>query len=407
MRFPDGSLRSLGVDSLGWGLLGTFIRADAQGALLDQVITQDNLCGPVTADGICRDGAAVTCSAQGFWSDDCAANGRQCVVTSGKAMCVCECDTTAGCESGCACDPACVDAGVDGGSEGGTEWPTESCDPLVADACGAEFACDLVDFVSEETGCRPVGTTEAYQTCSVSASPCVAGSTCIALKPDTWYCAPFCDPASPSCPGVGACIAVYNDVGTCLKPDDCDLASATSCPWGEACILVDGERFCFPHGGGAEGSSCSTLNKCRPGLFCDGTQCAKWCHSSADCSGLACVDIGSVPAQPDVGTCSDEQADSGVDAPEADAEADGGGGFGGDGGAGGSGGFGGTGGNSGFGGTGGTSPGDAGLEGTPDAVDDEDSGCGCRVARAPRSSSAWAAVGLALVGWIVRRRRSA
>lgn len=416
-RFPDGSLRSLGVGSLGWGLLGTFIRADAQGSFLDQVITPENLCGQVTADGMCRGGAAVSCTSQGFFSEDCAGGGGECVVQAGKAMCNCACDTTPGCDPGCGCDSACVDAGVDAGTDADAQPPTGSCeemaDLLNADACGDGYACDIVDFVQETAGCRPAGTTPAYGSCSVSTPPCVAGSTCLAIRFEAWTCAPWCDPANPICPGTGHCIGIYSIggdvVGGCVEPNNCDLASTTSCSDGEACVLLDGGRYCLPHGPGKEGNVCSAVNSCRPGLTCDGGECKKWCRSSADCGSMACVEIGLVPEQPDIGYCSDAVVDAGVDAAD-DAtsdvhdaaeggDTDGGAGAGGaEGGAGG-----GVGGGVGGGaGSGGTTPSDAG---TPRPPSESDDGCGCRIASdSSRHAPLGALTGLVLLGIALRRR---
>ncbi|HEY3357800.1 MAG TPA: hypothetical protein VGQ83_31400 [Polyangia bacterium] len=124
-RFPDGSLRTLGIDSLGEGAGGTFVRVDNQAALLDAVVTPELTCGPVGPGGLCRDGVVIACGAQGFTSLDCAASGRDCAIDAqGQAGCACTCDTEPYCQADCPCDAACPCA----------------CD--VSDACDPGCTCD-------------------------------------------------------------------------------------------------------------------------------------------------------------------------------------------------------------------------------------------------------------------------
>jgi len=329
-RFPDGSLRTLGMDSLSGGLLGTFVRIDAQGSFLDQVVTPDLVCGAVGPEGVCRDHAAVACGPNGFTSNDCLASGQDCAVDGqGHAACVCACDTTSACDTGCACDAACADAGAEAGTDGGTDaapdGPVPTCntvdDLLNPDSCGPGMSCDIVDFVAGKAGCRPEGTVEAYDECSVSTPPCVAGSTCVALTPSNWKCDPFCNANStnPGCPGPGVCIPMYqvgtSVAGVCMEPDNCDLSSTSSCPSGYGCYLIEDGRFCFPAGNYNSGASCTYLNDCRAGYDCLNGKCTRWCTDPAQCSGATvCDGIGDTTAQPDVGHCIASTADAGTDA---------------------------------------------------------------------------------------------
>jgi MYXO-CTERM domain-containing protein len=88
-RFPDGSLRNLGVCSVGATELMAFMRLDPQGSFFDSLITPELLCGPIDDKGTCRDGLVVACGASGFVTEDCPAQGRRCVTGSnGKARCL-------------------------------------------------------------------------------------------------------------------------------------------------------------------------------------------------------------------------------------------------------------------------------------------------------------------------------
>jgi hypothetical protein len=389
-RFPDGSLRTLGMDSLAGGLLGAFVRIDAQAAFLDATITSELLCGAVGVDGICRDHAAVACGPNGFTSDDCLATGADCAVDGqGHAACVCACDTTAACDSGCGCDPLCADAGVEAGSDAAgdaaLDGPAPTCatvdDLLNPDSCGAGMACDIVDFIAGKAGCRVAGTVGVYGECSVSTPPCVAGSTCLGFTSSNWKCDPFCNAnsADPGCPGVGVCIPAVpvgaSVVGVCMEPDDCDLASTSGCPSGYGCYLLDDARFCFQAGPSGAGASCTYINDCRAGYDCLNGECTRWCKDAAGCSGdTVCDGIGDTSAQPDVGHCVIGDADAGSDATDdaaqdatPDAPAD----------------------------VAATPDAPADVAATPDATSDahvppapepDDSGCGCRGSRS-RSTS--------------------
>lgn len=329
-RFPDGSLRTLGMDSLANGLLGSFVRTDAQGSFIDQVVTPELLCGAVGPEGICRDHAVVACDAHGFTSNDCLASGQDCAIDGqGHAACVCACDTNAGCDASCACDPSCADAGHEAGPDGDTDAAPDAAAPtcgtvthlLNPASCGPGMACDIVDFVASKTGCRPAGTVGVYGECSVSTPPCISGTTCLALTPSSWKCDPFCNAniADPGCPGVGVCVPMYqvgsSTAGVCMEPDNCDLSSTSSCPSGYGCYLLEDGRFCFPAGSYNGGASCTYLNDCRAGYDCLNGKCTRWCKDSSQCTGATvCDGFGNTPAQPDVGHCVIGAADGGVDA---------------------------------------------------------------------------------------------
>lgn len=108
LRFEDGSLRTLGQCSSGMGGVMRFSSTDVQTALLDEVVDQTLLCGPVDETGTCRDDLVVRCDAQGFSSIDCRATEEQCVVgDDGTPSCVCACDIEPYCQEDCSCDADC------------------------------------------------------------------------------------------------------------------------------------------------------------------------------------------------------------------------------------------------------------------------------------------------------------
>lgn len=113
-RFPDGTLRVLGVASVGGinDLMG-FIRLDVDGDFLDSVITEGSLCGQVTASGSCVEDTVVSCDNRGFLARDCRDAGLSCALDSANAAhCTCACDSLPECQPECGCDPEClVDAG--------------------------------------------------------------------------------------------------------------------------------------------------------------------------------------------------------------------------------------------------------------------------------------------------------
>ncbi len=124
-RFPDGSLRHLGVASTGSDGDMRFVRTDTQATLLDELVDDTLMCGPLVAQGACRDNIAVRCDAQGFWSTDCGPSSEECQADGeGLAACVCPCDTEPFCQLDCVCDAEC---------------PCE-CD--VSEGCDADCPCD-------------------------------------------------------------------------------------------------------------------------------------------------------------------------------------------------------------------------------------------------------------------------
>lgn len=423
-RYDDGSLRTIGMASVGGGTLMGFVRTDPQGSFVDQVVTPEVLCGSVGAAGICRDGAVVACGPSGFTSEDCTAQGLECVVDgAGQAACVdpgasdcgddcqvCHTETGSGCSlvapgrgsgasvlgcacllgaivglrrrwrraalgvgllagagvlaaQGCAGDPETVctsvgaptGAGGAGGAAGtggaatGGALP-DTCDTLddLLDpaACGEGRACDIADFLAMTVGCRPAGTTAAYELCSAATPPCEAGTTCSGLDPAAERCLPYCDEDIGQCPGDGVCLLAMDQTShilKCLAPDGCDVLTQEPCnrQFGLACYFIDdtANTYCLYEGSRSAGASCTSPEQCRPGYGCVGSNpsiCAKWCTEPDDCTGAAtCLGIGDIPGHAELGYCGEEGGAGGA----------GGGDTGGAGGAGGApGGAGGTGG---------------------------------------------------------------
>jgi hypothetical protein len=191
-------------------------------------------------------------------------------------------------------------------------------DLVAPDACGPGATCDLADFVSGAVGCRPTGTTAAYAPCSGATPDCVAGASCLGLKPTTYACLPLCDVRAPACPGGGVCLVLTDvmgaaDVGYCLPAADCDLLTNVGCTpdyYGVfSCTLVDGTRVCLPPGNTPNGQPCQADADCLRGAGCRANgRCASWCRvtdggASGCVAPATCQGVGQIPAAPDVGHC--------------------------------------------------------------------------------------------------------
>ncbi len=136
-RFPDGTIRTLGIASVGYksGKKMRLGRADALNWFFDEVLDASLVCGSVGAGGTCKQDSLVNCDGQQFTVVDCQEQDEICEVDGeGAAQCVCSCDANPYCEPDCPCDDQC---------------PC-SCD--LTDQCDEGCACDPVCHQQEEAG---------------------------------------------------------------------------------------------------------------------------------------------------------------------------------------------------------------------------------------------------------------
>lgn len=79
-RFPDGSLRTLGVVSTGTTEIENVSRFDTENTWFQSLFEPDNLCGSVDENGTCMGQLVVTCSDHGFLVTDCSVEDMVCVI---------------------------------------------------------------------------------------------------------------------------------------------------------------------------------------------------------------------------------------------------------------------------------------------------------------------------------------
>lgn len=307
-RFPDGSWRNLGVDSLGAGTQGTFVRLDAQGSFLDKNITMDQICGPVGPNGVCRDNAAVACGPNGFTSEDCSPKGMDCALgDEGKAGCVCACDQEAFCEdackcdpqcaacacdlsavctSSCACDPDCDNQGTGGGTDGPKQESSGGCAVPAGGAGGALGWLLMLPMLVLARRSRRAG--------GIRLAPLLAGFFVAALA--SFGCS---DGGGGGSGGSGGSTtstttstqstttssSTHIVLGTCAGL--ADLLDPTSCGEGQACDVVDfiaSTVGCRPAGTTPAYAACTvSLPLCAAGSTCIGlSQDALACHPFCD-----------------------------------------------------------------------------------------------------------------------------
>jgi Trypsin len=164
-RFPDGTLRSVGVCSSivetnpGEPQAMRFVRLDDNTSFFAEVATPELLCGGVPEAGSCHDGAVVKCDARGFVSEDCRADGRDCVARDGEPpRCACACDQNPYCDPDCACDATCAACACD---------VSAACDP----GCACDAPCnqngDDPKAADGAAGCSTTGNAGAPRSESV------------------------------------------------------------------------------------------------------------------------------------------------------------------------------------------------------------------------------------------------
>ncbi len=284
-HFPDGSLRVLGVDSLGMSGLNAFMRLDPQGSFLDSLITPELLCGSVTDAGTCRGSELISCGSRGFLSLDCSTLQRSCAVDdAGKARCVsdaCACDLTPGtCDPDCSCDPdcACVTKRSGGCAAAGSSG--------ASGALGLLIALAAPPILRRRLGRRAM--LAALALLAASALGCSGSETTVCSTRDA---------------GEVEAGSVSHLSSRCRTTED--LFKSDACPAGLACdiaALVGDAVGCRTAGSTAAYAECRPGSPpCVAGTTCRGLDpssqnCLPFCKSrTGTCSDGICVD-GIVPA---------------------------------------------------------------------------------------------------------------
>ena len=109
----------------------------------------------------------------------------------------------------------------DGGLAVDVDFETEApaCDPSAQD-CADGLSCALTDFGSAQFECRPEGFVPAYQEC-FTPSECEMDHACLPTTENfncgfgADCCVPICDVAAPACPFGEACVPVDGTTGIC------------------------------------------------------------------------------------------------------------------------------------------------------------------------------------------------
>lgn len=145
-----------------------FINLANQAEFIQGIATNDILCGSVTPEGICLEGAVVRCDGDGFYmADDCTQRNATCVVSeAGTAACQCECDADETCDATCECDADCpCECDVTGDCDSDC-----ACDPTCAttvqDDEAPEVSEDVIDVGEQDptgsgAGCSYSGASES------------------------------------------------------------------------------------------------------------------------------------------------------------------------------------------------------------------------------------------------------
>lgn len=260
---------------------------------------------------ICEpDGSAPACGALG---QACCATGAAC---NAGLRCnesnACEVDSTAmcgalgqACCAGGACSAADLScqANVCTRTTTGTACPgtTGACDIGLQD-CGGGQACAL--SIEGTTSCRAAGS-------GGDQSPCTDDTQCAVGH----YCSPFSGRCHPQCCGATQCstsqtcivTAATGNAGLCFG-SPCDPVGQTGCTSSASCYLGGNPAggvltMCLPPGSGTQGSACSAIDDCAPGLGClgDPGSCAQLCRpSSPSCSVGTC---NVIEGASDLGAC--------------------------------------------------------------------------------------------------------
>jgi hypothetical protein len=198
--------------------------------------------------------------------------------------------------------PAEVDAGPsepDAGPSGCTT--AAECDDGLA--CNGVERCELGSCVA---GTPPVCDDGVACTVDSCVEPASGTSPSCDYAPEDSRCA-----SGQTCTASG-CVDGCSESPCRLVSPQCGCAS------GQGCYLSGGSRLCTTAGTASEGSSCSGVASCAPGLVCLNlsqtttavNQCNRFCETDTDCTGDAiCVytlDDGSGGAVSGVRVCSSD-----------------------------------------------------------------------------------------------------
>jgi hypothetical protein len=167
-----------------------------------------------------------------------------------------------------------------GGSSGGTggsctnpSYPVhcDSVGTVPAGCWGPGTVCSTI------TNCG-TSTTPDYVACGIAGyHPDCSGTTCV---PNTG--------GAGGTGGSGGAGGSGGSTGTCPTPEaggTCNVFPACGCPAGQVCYpntQATGLK-CFPSGGLADGTDCSTGDLCVSGFGCFGSICKRYCQLDSDC----------------------------------------------------------------------------------------------------------------------------
>lgn len=226
---------------------------------------------------------------------------KQCVPDNGTCSILCAAD--AQCPSGYSCQQ-----GVCGRKGGGEE----------GDSCEVTKCKEGLDCVASISGKRcmracgiPSGNTGSFCT---SENKCNDSSTCYAFSESFRACLNSCrSDADCSGQGGGRC---FQGVCFCQQASDCQqgfvcdttlqyfgacvkAGNNRPCPNDGECRLFEGGPYCVPKGAGVRGlgEDCDSLNRCKEGLVCIGTDsgasCVEECTQTRRCQlGGQCLQYG-------------------------------------------------------------------------------------------------------------------
>lgn len=200
------------------------------------------------------------------------------------------------------------DSGMGGGMCGPTGGDCNVGDPA---SCGSGMACVLSGSTAAgwEAVCIMAGVIEDGASCDPTMQgQCQEGSQCASTCPgEPGICTQVCCTNTDCAPGEFCGLIAGAEAGFCRSASACDVIAQTGCPGTcQGCYPASGGNLsCFEAGEGTEGSSCTTLNACAPGLGCVGDpgMCRRFCDRTATdpcdagfmCNGLSGFD--------DVGVC--------------------------------------------------------------------------------------------------------
>ncbi len=181
----------------------------------------------------------------------------------------------------------------------GHNWCSASCDPAVANSCGAGFNCATT--MSGSSFCQPATACTMQCTTATVATDCAPGYTCTNGTCDpTGNVGDRCD-VSGVCDACGLCVTDQTDPNIafcracCNGLADCAGCTATTCASGTCQPLQSTEQVCLPSSGGGVAlcMACSATNPCQSGLICAAGLCRSQCNPASPGACPACVGLTS------------------------------------------------------------------------------------------------------------------